>query len=132
MGTCYIHQCNNCAYIVRTSGPWGFYRDSDGSRKLYGHPEPMSEEAKERGIYGLSAKVYCPDCDKVHDLIIVEFKNPSDNSLDVWLGNYEPDDMENEVNCPDCGNTRLVFVPDEDVEVKCPQCGEGYLMGRQE
>lgn len=132
MGTGYIHKCSHCAYIFRTSGPWEFYRDKNGKRKPYGHPAPISKQARERGIYGLSADIYCPECDSVHDLVIVEFKKPNDNSLDVWTGNFEPVNEEDDVKCPECGNRRLVFVPDEDKEVKCPHCEEGYLKGYQE
>ncbi|MFW6035856.1 MAG: hypothetical protein ACOCRZ_06335 [Halothermotrichaceae bacterium] len=131
MGSVYVHTCSNCGYTVETSGPWEFYRDSEGKRKLYGHPAPVSEEARERGIYGLSAKIYCPECDNVHDLIIVEYKKSTDNTLQVWLGECEPKNTE-VPECPGCGNRKLVFVPDEDRKVKCPRCNEGVLEGRQE
>jgi len=45
-----------------TSGPWEFYRDEEGRRKPFGNPVPISKGAAERGIYGLSGKLYCPNC----------------------------------------------------------------------
>lgn len=39
--------CDNCGYKVETSGPWDFYRDTEGKRKTYGHPKPYSREAKD-------------------------------------------------------------------------------------
>jgi len=70
MGAAYSHTCNECGHVVRTSGPWEFYRDKEGKRKPYGHPAPTSREAAEAGIYGLSAELYCPECGKTYDIII--------------------------------------------------------------
>lgn len=136
MGAGYIHKCTKCGYSVSTSGPWEFYRDSKGNRKPYGHPAPISKEAEKRGIYGLSGIVYCPNCDKVFDLVLVEFKEPSHdelhNSFYMWLGMYEPKDdfkKEGAVKCPECGSTNLILKPREDREVICPRCKEGKLRG---
>ncbi len=55
MGAEYVLECNNSRRSIRMSGPWEFYRDEHGKRKVYGHPRAISEEARRRGIYGLSA-----------------------------------------------------------------------------
>jgi hypothetical protein len=60
MGSWYKLKCDNCGYSVNTSGPWEFYRDSEGKRKPYGHPVPTSKEAEESGIHGLTGELYCP------------------------------------------------------------------------
>jgi len=95
----------------------------------------MSEEARQRGIYGLSGELYCPNCDEVVDLILVEFKKPSQDSLSVWGGMCEPRDEfkdEGAVKCPKCDNRNLILGPMEDRGVTCPRCKEGKLVGEME
>ena len=135
MGAEYSHKCNKCGYFVSTSGPWEFYRDSKGDRKFYGHPVPISDEARQRGIYGLSGELYCSNCDETFDLILVEFKKPSQDSSSVWSGKCEPKNEfkgEGAVKCPKCGSTNLILGPVEDREVACPRCKEGKLVGKME
>lgn len=127
--------CDVCGYTISTLGPWEFYRDANGERKLYGHPVPISEEAARGGIHGLSGIVYCSVCDRSFDLILVEFKEPCYRSLLVWAGQCEPKDeykKEDTVKCPFCGNTRLVFCDREDADMRCPWCGKGRLVARME
>lgn len=88
MGAGYIHKCDKCGYTVHTSGPWEFYRDSNGERKEYGHPTPFSKEAELCGISGLSGELYCPKCDQVWDLVLVEYKSPIKEGFLVWSGKY--------------------------------------------
>lgn len=128
MGSGYVHTCDSCGYSVSTSGPWEFYRDSAGRRKPYGHPVPTSEEAKERGIYGLSALVYCFDCDETFDVILIEYKNGSYDALSVWGGLREYRG-EGTVRCPKCDGRNLVLGPNQDREIACPRCREGKLIG---
>lgn len=135
MGSLYTLRCDKCGYSVRTSGPWEFYRDESGTRKPYGHPAPCSREAARRGIYGLSADLYCPACDSVSDVILVEFKQPSSESLSVWGGQCEPMDeykREGAVRCPNCNNQRMTLSGDESGEVSCPRCSGGVLRGRMD
>ena len=89
----YIYECDKCSYSVSTSGPWEFYRDSKDKRKPYGHPGPDSKEAKERGIYGFSADLYCPKCDKIFDVVLLEFTEPLPDYFAAW--EYWPE-QENE------------------------------------
>jgi len=135
MGAQYSHTCNKCGYSVTTSGPWELYRDRQGERRWYGHPVPLSDEAKKRGIHGLSGTVYCPSCDERCDLILVEFKKPSHDSLSVWSGKCEPLDEFKEkgaVKCPRCGHSDLILGPVEDREITCPRCKEGRLVGKMD
>jgi DNA-directed RNA polymerase subunit M/transcription elongation factor TFIIS len=132
MGAGFRYKCDRCGYSISTSGPWEFYRDVKGNRKPYGHPVPTSEEAKERGIYGLSAELYCPKCAKTFDLILVEFTRPSRDSLSVWAGGCEPRDefkRKDTVKCPECGGTNMILAPTEGEDVVCPSCKEGKLLG---
>jgi len=141
VGSGYRYECDNCGHTVETSGPWEFYRDATGARKPFGHPVPISEEAVRMGIAGLSAELYCPLCDKVHDLVAVEFKRPYQGRW-FWLeaGEVEPKDefkREDAVKCPDCGNSELILGPeDEDspgfnarMSILCPRCKKGKLSG---
>ena len=137
MGASYIHECDKCGYTFHTSGPWEFYRNREGKLKDYGHPIPMSEEAKTQGIKGLYGEMYCHICDKVRRIILVEFKNSSSDSLSVWTGRCEPEDKykkEGAIKCPKCGNKNLIFEVEEDdkEEIICPRCKEGKIKGRLE
>lgn len=135
MGAGFTHKCSHCGYSISTSGPWEFYRDSQGNRKPYGHPVPISEEAEKQGIHGLSGELYCPNCDKVFNLILVEFKNPSNDTLSIWSGRCEPKEefrQENMVKCPECGNTNMILEPVKDKVIICPRCKVGHFMGYME
>jgi ribosomal protein S27E len=66
----------------------------------------------------------------VSDVILVEYKQPSGESLSVWGGKCEPKEeykREGAVKCPDCGNQRLILGGDEAGEVSCPRCNKGVL-----
>ena len=84
-------KCNACGYIVRTSGPWEFYRDDCGERKPYGHPVARSREARESGIKGLSTCGFCPTCDEVRDVIVREFEKPERDTRRAWHRFAKPD-----------------------------------------
>jgi rRNA maturation protein Nop10 len=131
MGAEYFLECNKCGRSVRTSGPWEFYRDKGGRRRAYGHPRPISEEAREQGVYGLSASMYCSDCGRVSSLVLVEFATPIKSPRSVWLENNEPKEeykSEKPVKCPKCGGENLLLEPSEDREMKCFHCKEGRLI----
>jgi len=135
MGAKYTHKCNKCGYSVSTSGPWEFYRDSEGNRKFFGHPSPNSEEARQSGIQGLFGNLYCPKCDKVFDLVLDEYKKPTFNKIDMWLGRCESTykyNQEDADKCPICGNTDLILKPLENEEIVCPRCGKGKLVGKMD
>lgn len=92
----------------------------------------MSEEAKERGVHGLSATMYCADCGRVSSLILVEFVTPVKYPQSVWLEPQEPKDEykgEDPVKCPKCGSTNLLGEP-PDKELACPRCKQGRLIIR--
>jgi DNA-directed RNA polymerase subunit M/transcription elongation factor TFIIS len=132
MGTGYTYKCDRCGYAVSTSGPWEFYRDSKGNRKPYGHPVPTSQEAKERGIYGFSGDLYCPKCDKIFDVVLVEFTGPLRDYFAAWAGWREPRDEfkeEGGVKCPECHVTNMIWDTSEAEKVVCPRCKEGILHG---
>jgi len=132
MGAHYNFKCTCCDYSFSTSGPWEFYRNAKGKRKPFGHPVPVSKEAAQRGIYGLSADLYCPQCDRIFDVILVEFKRPSSESLAVWLGKCEPKEeyqQANAVNCPACKSTDLILEPSDERTLTCPRCRKGKITG---
>jgi cytochrome c-type biogenesis protein CcmH/NrfF len=131
MGAWFTHKCDKCNYEVHTDGPWEFYRDKEGKRKMYGHPVPASKEAEESGIAGLTGHLYCPQCDTVSEVILVEFKTPTKDSMDVWSGRAEPHEEYKKldaVKCPKCGNTDLILGDDQE-PLSCPQCENGKLIG---
>jgi hypothetical protein len=134
MGAQYTYRCYACGYEVSTSGPWEFYRDEQGRRKSYGHPVPCSEEAAQRGVYGLSGLFYCPACDGVFDLVLVEFKQPVKEGS-VWLGAGEPKDEYRKpgaVKCPKCAGTDLLLGAEQGRVVPCPRCKRGRLAAKMD
>lgn len=129
MGTGYEWKCTACGYKIETSGPWEFYRDKRGIRKPYGHPTPISREAKRRGIYGLSASMYCPACDTVADSILVEFEAPEKDSLAIWSGRARVKQQyeHGEPTCMQCGGILYLVLPED--EITCPRCNKGIFEG---
>ena len=133
MGALYSHTCDTCGFVVRTSGLWEFYRDRDGNRKMYGHPGPRSKEAEKAGVHGMSAELYCIDCGKTRDLIVVEYKKPAETHFEAWLRPPEPKGpyaRGHTPKCPECGTTNFLLGPCEGRIVPCPKCKEGKLIGR--
>lgn len=134
MGVTFSHRCDNCGYSVSTSGPWEFYRDNNGNLKPFGHPGPMSEEAEQRGLYGLYAELYCANCDKAFSIVLIECEKPSNPALPP---NESIPALKDEFKrtpapkCPKCGNTHLLFTPARR-EVTCPRCKRGKLVGKLE
>ena len=105
-------QCSQCGNKVGTGGPWEFYRDKEGRRQPYGHPEPCPREAREAGIKGFSFLTYCPKCNSVKDLILVEFQKARDYRA-AWEGC-----KRRKLTCGECGG-RLHELLDNLI---CPVC----------
>ena len=127
----YKYKCDNCGYSFYTSGPWEFYLDSEGRRKPYGRPKPISQEAKERGIYGLEADVYCLNCSKVFNIILTEFKKPISHITEMLTKKLKPKSKytkPRKAKCPGCGESRLTIELDEEWGVLCPRCKTGKLV----
>lgn len=135
MGGHYVHHCNQCECSFETTGPWEFYRTDDGSIHPYGHPGAMSHEAEERGIYGADADVYCPVCDRVFSVILIEYKEPYRCLDGRWSGSgealeeYEAGDLP---VCPSCGGKRLILDDKYEEQLKCPRCATGQLVGNMD
>ena len=93
---------------------------------------PTTPQAWFRGICGLSGDVYCTTCDRVSDVILVEFLQPTDEKLAMWAGALEPKDKykrEGAVGCPHCRCNDLLLEPPRS-SVVCPRCGKDELTGR--
>jgi len=134
MSSWYTFKCNKCSFTFNTSGPDEFYRDKKGMMKPYGHPVPMSKEAEKRGIYGLTADVYCMDCKKnIRDFILVEYKKPvpDDEKVWMWAGLKEPKKKYkvNKPCCPECGKSHLIFEPSTR-KILCPVCNKREISGK--
>ena len=108
----YTYTCNNCGHTVYTSGPHLFYRDNSGNLKPYGHPSPISEEARRRGIWGSYAILYCYRCDRTYKLVLYERG------------------VAAQLKCPECSNTDFNFGKEGDTGITCPQCKNGKLMSK--
>ena len=133
MGRSITYGCNSCGHTVTFSGPWEFYRDAKGRRKPYGHPVPVSREAENRGICGLSAQMYCPSCHRGVDIIVVEFTEPVVETLSVWSRAWRPkpaySDWESKIayRCPECGWDHVITQP-PGRDWKCPKCKAGAMV----
>ena len=112
-------KCNSCGYELCTSGDHEFYRDEKGMLHDYGHPVPVSEEAKKQGIKGFTVKWYCPKCQVVREVIITEFDKP-------LLGRYSVKNKRHnfEPHCSTCGTELKLLL---DIYDSCPKCGNGYF-----
>ena len=118
MGSGTEWKCNSCGYEVITSGPWEFYRDATGQRKPYGHPVPISDEARQAGMKGFSVKWYCPDCRTVQDVILIEYKEPVAH-YEKWKGFGQS--SESAPECPKCGAELKRMLKGH----VCPRCTDG-------
>jgi hypothetical protein len=97
----YQYSCNYCNHFVETNGPWPYYGKHDET-------EP---------IYGLTARIYCPVCDKEKDYIIVKYKTPLDMLDDIWLLSTP---KMTRMTCYKCKSPVFLTLPEGSV--KCPRC----------
>lgn len=130
MGSKYTYQCDQCDYIINTSGPWEFYRDTAGRMRPYGHPVPRSETARKRGIKGLRAEMYCVHCDKTYKIILYEKSRREMRVFsDIWSlwRQAKGSNAEREVKCPGCGRDDMLLKLGNIREVFCPRCKRGQF-----
>lgn len=131
MGVGWRFKCNFCDFQVTTFGAWEFYRDEQNELKYYGHPI-ATIKGKKRGISGLAGTFFCLDCMQNVEVIIVEFKNPSFDAVEVWGGKVELKEKHKAHQhniCPDCGSQRIILHPPKDMKIECPRCKLGELKG---
>lgn len=102
----YQYFCNHCNYFVETSGPWPYYGK-------HGETKP---------IHGLTARIYCPVCDKEKDYIIVKYKTPLDMLDDIWLRSTL---KITRMTCYKCKSPVFLTLPEGSV--KCPRCKKGVF-----
>jgi predicted RNA-binding Zn-ribbon protein involved in translation (DUF1610 family) len=112
-----IWKCESCGWTINTSGPHEFYRDNAGIRKPYGHPSPISEEAKKQGVKGFYIKGYCPTCDEAREAITVEFDDTVHRNW--WIESLRKDVRHIEPICNVC-HTKIIK---EFYSKPCPKCG---------
>jgi len=132
MGAYYGFACGACGFVTNTAGPWEFYRDAEGVRHAYGHPTPVSEEAREAGIAGLTGLVLCLGCGRRSKVTLVEFAEPTHDTLAMWWGAVKPKEeykQEGAVTCPRCGCSDLLLEPPHGRKAICPKCCKGELTG---
>jgi uncharacterized Zn finger protein (UPF0148 family) len=113
----YQFSCNHCNYFVETSGPWPYYGKHGGKVSNYEYINCTTEP-----IYGLTAKIYCPVCDKEKDYIIVKYKTPLNMLDDVWLRSTPG---KTRMICYKCKSPVFLTLPEGSV--KCPRCKKGVF-----
>ncbi len=84
MATYFLWQCGSCGYSVEVSGPHEFWRDEGEIHIL---PHPLSK----RGVEGLAAKAYCPRCDSLETVPLVEFTEPVEDGFAVKVDKIKPE-----------------------------------------
>ena len=125
MGSWLRYHCPRCSFDVAIGGPEEFFLVA-GERRAYGHPDPVSEEAKAHGVDGFWMTLWCNRCVAAKRLVTMEFTAPCD-PLDAWCGRAEPRpgfpaDAE---HCLDCGTELLDELP--GVPPLCPGCHQSGL-----
>lgn len=110
------YSCSRCSYFIETSGPWPYY--GKGSKRKHDRSRPMHDDSSP--ICGLTARVYCPVCDKEKDYVIVRYKTPTTKLDDIWLRDIP---RKTTMTCRTCRNKVYLMLPDESI--KCPRCNKG-------
>jgi hypothetical protein len=121
-----VWKCNQCGFVIRTSGLWEYFIDEFGLRQKYGHPLPISKAAINAGVRGFSVQWYCSRCRSVRDISVLEFDKPQPGSLGA-LGAYSFTDtplQEFEAVCDKCSEK---LIDDLENEV-CPRCNAGHFI----
>lgn len=122
----YGYRCSECGKEYNTSGPWEFYRNRKGERIPYGHPGPLTEEARLSGIHGFFANMLCLDCGREVDVILEDFYKQPTGFIESLKRLWKKDD-ENEIRCPHCKSTDLLLDKEEGHGIICPGCRQGKL-----
>ncbi len=113
----YEYSCSHCNYFIETSGPWPYYGKDTKKRVTPGQFYMPADP-----IRGLTARVYCPTCDKEKDYIIVQYKIPLMKPDDVWL---EDMPRKTRMNCRKCGQAVYLILPEKSIP--CPRCKKGVF-----
>ncbi len=111
----YEYSCSHCSYFIETSGPWPYYGRRNKKQGKPGFADNIAGP-----IYGLTARVYCPACDKEKDYIIVEYRSPLSALDDIWL---KDSPRKARMICRSCRNSVFLILPEGSVT--CPRCGRG-------
>jgi hypothetical protein len=129
LSSAYRYRCDYCSLEFKTSGPWPFFRDEQG-RTL------IAKEAHRKGACGLLAEVFCLQCCRPSQVVLVERGGrevgaaPPEGRRGAAAGEPAATDARWPSRCPRCGSDRLLLAPDLETEVPCPACGQGHLRGR--
>jgi predicted RNA-binding Zn-ribbon protein involved in translation (DUF1610 family) len=122
MPTGFIYKCNNCGEAVTLSGLFEYYIDESGRRKRYGHLN-QSDKAKQNGVMGFSVEWYCCKCQKVREVVVVEYSSPRNDPLDSCLAYSDPA-VEHKYFLAVCNKCNSVLVENLN-GLPCPKCGIG-------
>ena len=113
----YEYVCSHCSYSIKTSGPWPYYKKNKKKLLLEDYLNNHSEP-----IYGLHAKVYCPNCDKEKRYKIVEYETPLNAVDDIWIKGIP---RKTRMVCHKCKKPVFLTLPGKPV--KCPRCKKGVF-----
>ncbi|TDT63358.1 hypothetical protein EDD71_102118 [Fonticella tunisiensis] len=127
MGKYVVLKCTSCGRESEIA--WGkeFYVSSRGEEKIYGYPEPVSEEAKTRGISGFWVDKVCKSCGEViRESRYIE--DPTDEYAEAWVNFPKVDIIE---ECTSCHSKDILtlyeVIVGEEAKIPCSRCREGKM-----
>lgn len=104
--------------------------DPEGRRVDYEYPSPEIYEWPPRRVSGLWSRLWCPECRRNRDHVLVELGEPAEHPVQAFLAAEARKLTGAESGpCSECGTTLLVVLDGAD----CPACsGSLRLIGEYE
>jgi hypothetical protein len=120
----YLYQCDRCEADVEIVLAREFRVDSEGRRVDYEYPSSELYEWPPKRVSGLWSRLWCPQCRRNRELVLVELEAPAEHPVQAFL-KAEAGKLTGAESgpCSECGTTLLVDLD----RVECPACEEGAL-----
>jgi hypothetical protein len=127
VGKIAILKCTCCGNEAEVA--WGkeFFVSHSGEEMLYGYPNPVSDDAKYRGISGFWVDKICKNCgDVVRESRYIE--DVTNEYTDAWVNFPKVDIIE---ECSGCHSKDMLtlyeVIVGEEAKIPCPSCREGMF-----
>src|SRR5687767_15662474 len=120
----YLYQCDRCETDVEIVLAREFRTEADGRRVDYEYPPPEFYEWPPRRVSGLWSRLWCPQCRRNREHVLVELEDPAEHPVQAFLA-AEARKLTGADSgpCLDCGTMLLVDLD----EAPCPACADGKL-----
>jgi hypothetical protein len=121
----YVYQCDHCRRDLEITLCREFQQEPDGTPSDYHYPDPDLYEWPPRKVAGLWSRLWCPACQRVRPLVVVQLDEPAEHPVQAFLAAEARGYTGMETGpCPECGATLEVEIEDGP----CPECGQGKLV----